>query len=192
MSTKKTRLLDWNDIPQFPRASYEIDVGWGYLESQIATAIKDGLDLDPAFQRAHVWTRKQQTQYVEYIARGGEVGKNLTFNHTMWDRCVGTPPPGCYTIVDGKQRLEAVRVFMRGELPIFAELDPSGIGYVSSDLTGHMRMHRLTFKWRVCTLASKKELLELYLNINAGGTPHTKAELDKVRMMLATAIDAGD
>jgi len=189
MSAKPS--LDWNDVPQFPRASYEIDVGWNYLETQIETAIADGLDLEPEFQRAHVWTREQQIRYVEYILRGGEVGKNLTFNHTLWDRCA-IAPPGSYTIVDGKQRLQAVRTFMRSELPIFASRDPGGVGYLASEFKGNMRMHKCTLRWRVCTLASKKELLELYLSINAGGTPHTRAELDKVRVMLAAAVEKDD
>jgi hypothetical protein len=42
------------------------------------------------------------------------------------------------------------------------------------------------FKFRMCSLASRAEVLRFYLNINAGGTPHTNSEIERVRAMLAT------
>jgi len=33
------------------------------------------------------------------------------------------------------------------------------------------------FLWCVCTLETREEMLQLYLNINAGGTPHSPEEL---------------
>jgi hypothetical protein len=162
------------DIPKFPRAHYEVDIEWGSLEETLkSSAIAVGLNLEPDFQRAHVWTKKQQTAYVEYQLMGGEIGKNLTFNHPGWN---SHNFEGEYVIVDGKQRLEAVRAFLRDEVPVF--------GHVYSEFTDSLRLIHSSFKWRVCTLQTKADVLRLYLNINAGGTPHTKSELDKVRKML--------
>ena len=165
----------FQDSPQFPHANYSVDVDWHYLEQHIARAIKDdGLDLNPSYQRAHVWKVEQQIAFVEYQLQGGEVGKNLTFNCPGWMYSIDKIGP--YEIVDGKQRLEAVRAFLRDDIPAF--------GHKFSEYTGHLRMFH-SFKWRVCTLETRAEVLQLYLNINAGGTPHTKQELDKVRKMLA-------
>lgn len=84
---QRPRKFYW-DIPAFPRAHYEIDVSWDFLEQNIAWFQKDyGLDLDPDFQRAHVWTVDQRRRYVEYQLQGGEVGSTLIFNHTAWRRC---------------------------------------------------------------------------------------------------------
>jgi Protein of unknown function DUF262 len=164
----------YQDIKQLPRAHYEVDVEWRYLEKFISNAIEnDGLNLEPDFQRAHVWTREQQVAYVEYVMQGGEVGKNLTFNAPGWGSFLEL---GSYEIVDGKQRLEAVRAFLRDEFPAF--------GSLRSEYTDPMRLH-LGFKWRICGLQTRAEILQLYLNINAGGTPHTQDELDRVRTMLA-------
>jgi len=163
------------DIPKFPRAYYEIDIEWNYLELHLAEAIKWGLDLDPDFQRAHVWTYEQQVAYVEYMLRGGEVGRNLTFNCLDWDTFEGDKLQG-YVIVDGKQRLEAVRRFLRDDLRAF--------GHLRSEYTDRMRIIHGGFKWRICNLATRKEVLQLYLNINAGGTPHTPEEIERVRTML--------
>jgi hypothetical protein len=168
---------NFSDIKLFPRAHYEIDVGWGYVESILEdwgnTSYGYSLNLDPPYQRAHVWTREQQIAYVEYCLRGGEVGRNITWNCSTWGTTYSTP----VELVDGKQRLEAVRSFMRGDLPAF--------GHTYPEWTGTIRMVVTGFKFRVCALPTQEEVLQLYLNINAGGTPHTQEELDRVRAMLA-------
>lgn len=153
--------MRFKDIPQFPRAHYQVDVSWDYLEQHIAHHTSEErycapLDLEPDFQRAHVWTRAQQIAYVEYILRGGEVGRNLTFNCPGWM----SDWRGPYVIVDGKQRLQAARAFMRDEFPAF--------GLHFSQFEGHLNMTGPSFSWRVCCLETRRELLELYLSINAG------------------------
>ena len=130
------------------------------------------LNLDPDFQRAHVWTPAQQTAYIEYMLQGGEVGRNITFNHTGW----GGSYRGTFEIVDGKQRIEAVRAFMRDEVTAF--------GRKFSEFEGRLN-HTHNFRFRVTELQTRAEILRLYLNINAGGTPHTDEELDRVRALLA-------
>lgn len=166
----------FSNIIQLPSAHYEITVGWDYLERHIEHQQnpQDGaiLNLDPDFQRAHVWTQEQQIAYVEYILMGGDVGRNLTFN------CVGWMEDwrGPYEIVDGKQRLEAARAFLRNDFKAF--------GHYYKEYTDKLRITKVFFNWRVCSIKNRAEILQLYLNINAGGTPHTKKELDKVRKML--------
>lgn len=162
--------MNFKDIPLFPRAHYEIDVEWRYLETQIASS--EGLDLDPVYQRAHVWSFEQQQSYIEYMLRGGELSRLVIINAPRWEKdgYVGA------TLVDGKQRLEAIRAFMRDELRIFG-------GHRLSDFTGHLRLIQGRLKWRVVALETEAEVLDLYLAINAGGTPHTAEELARVRAL---------
>jgi hypothetical protein len=168
------RFVKFADIPQFPRAHYQVSVGWQHLEAQLeelgAGAI---LELDPDFQRAHVWTRGQQVAYVEYILRGGEVAKDIVFNAPEWPSTRGDQK---IVLVDGKQRLEAVRAFLRDEVEAF--------GTKYSEFEGPLRSTTARLNFRFCSLSSREELLELYLNINAGGTPHTSEELHRVQEML--------
>jgi len=169
----------WDSIPMFPRANYEIDVGWGYLERQIEHFVESyGLDLDPDYQRAHVWKKSQQVAYLEYVLKGGEVGRNITFVCKDWN---GDNKD--FALLDGKQRLEAVRQFMAGKLRVFPD-HARPEGYCFTDFSGHFRWITHNFKFRVVECATKADILRLYLNINAGGTPHTKKELDKVSEML--------
>ena len=166
----------FQDIPQMTRSpNYAVNIGWDYLEDWIKDQEEKGLaplDLNPDFQRAHVWTKAQQTAYVEFILRGGSSGRDLYFNCRGWQNNYEGP----YVIVDGKQRLNAVRKFLADEIPAF--------GAKRSEYTDRMRISGPDFKWHVNDLKTRAQVLTWYLEFNSGGTPHTKAELDKVRKML--------
>lgn len=167
----------FRDIPQFPHCCYRCDVSWSYLEFHINSQQRpeDGiamLDLNPDFQRAHVWTPEQQTAYVEYILQGGTSGRELYFNCAGWMKDFSGP----YVIVDGKQRLEAVRRFLRGEIPAF--------GHSRDEYSDDPNMLVATFSWNIAALQTRAEVLRWYLNFNAGGTVHTDAELARVRALL--------
>lgn len=168
----------WYKVPQFPQARYEMDVGWGYLERMLeslgeTTHEMGGLNMDPDYQRQHVWSRAQQVAYVEYVLAGGEVGRNITWNSPDWMRGFQRPTE----LVDGKQRIEAVRSFLRGEFQAYGMLAEPGDRF---DL-------HCGFKFRVCSMDTREDVLRLYLNINAGGTPHTADEIERVRGLLAEA-----
>ena len=40
------------------------------------------------------------------------------------------------------------------------------------------------FKWRVVALKTREDVLRFYLSLNAGGTPHSAEEIERVRAML--------
>jgi len=165
--------LNLDSIEKFPQAHYEINVGWDYVEDWLKG--QEPLDLDPDFQRMHVWKPDQQTAYVEFILRGGESSRVLYWNHPNW---MGSFE-GKLTLIDGKQRLEAVRAFLRNEVPVFG-------GHLFSDLDARsVRIAHADFRMRVASLKTRKDELNWYLAINAGGTPHSKKELDRVRALLA-------
>ena len=163
----------FGDIKTFPHSSYPVDVSWSSLEFHIAQQ-SDGtaLDLEPDFQRAHVWNKAQQSAYVEYVLRGGTSGKELYFNCTGW----GKDYRGLYIIVDGKQRLEAVRRFMRSEIKAF--------GYCRHEYEDKPNISTARFSWNIAALETRREVLEWYLQFNAGGSAHTPEELERVRKLL--------
>lgn len=165
----------WRDFHTYTSdPSYQVHIDFRFLESTLDNYVNENnCDLNPSFQRAHVWNRAQQTAFVEHTIRGGGRGSNIIrFNNFggHWRRMV---------LVDGKQRLEAVRSFMRNEFPVFGEL-------YFKNFEGPQPLH-LCLIFMVNTLTSDKDVLKWYLEINEGGTPHTKEELDKVRNMLKDA-----
>jgi len=168
------------DIPQFPRAHYEVNVGIFRMDWQVDWHVKDfGLNLNPDYQREHVWTMDQRTAYLEYVLQGGEFGTTLVFNHCNW---TNPTPTDDYTILDGKQRLTSVLMFLRNEVPVF--------GAMCEDFEDHHRMNQaFTMKWKLLALPQRHQVLRYYLDMNAGGTPHTKAEIDRVRAMYESELE---
>jgi len=157
-------------------------MSWSYLETWLENTeergIKangeSGLELDPDFQRTHVWTLDKQIAYVEFIMRGGQSSKDIYFNHSSWQR--EYKPEHKLTLVDGKQRIESVRAFMRNELPAF--------GYLRNEYTDRMPTMQYDFIVHVNNLPTRKMVLQWYLDLNSGGVVHTQEELDKVRALL--------
>ena len=167
------KLKNFEQIKKFPHCSYRVDIDWNYLEEKIQTDIRElNLDLNPDFQRAHVWTESQQIAYCEYILRNGASGRELYFNCAGWMRDFHGP----YVIVDGKQRLEAVRSFMNGKIKVF--------GSYINEYENKPDMLIARFSWNIAALETKEEILQWYLDFNSGGTIHTEAELQKVKNIL--------
>lgn len=177
--------LDVDALPdRLPRAGYTVDVMWRYLEEHIRsqqdrarTREMGILNLEPDFQRAHVWTDAQRVAYVEYVLLGGEASPTLIFNCVGWGRDYRGP----YVIVDGKQRLESVRRFMRDEFRIFAGRQGRPEGWLASEI---QIPSLVGFKWQVHNLATQEDVLKLYLALNRGGTPHSDSEIARVEDML--------
>lgn len=171
------RICDRADL--FPQARYAIDVPIAHVESNLSALAADGPefapDLDPEYQRAHVWTRDQQVKFVEYMLLGGEVARNIIFAVN------GEVSLSRWRLIDGKQRLTALRKFIALEFGVFAdEAHPNGH---FANAIADMRRFTHSVRFVVVCLQSKLDELNLYLSINTAGTPHTQEELDKVRAM---------
>lgn len=170
----------------FPKGE-QVNVSWRYLEKWITGELGYGLDLDPPFQRAHVWSDSQRAAYVEHVLLGGEASRVLVVafvgrSNTDIDEAGKLRS---YALVDGKQRLEAVRRYMRDEVRIFAGVGGRAEGYVFSDTDDSLRRWFLhDFLVRTIVLPTAADILRLYVKLNAGGTPHTPEEIEKVRRML--------
>jgi hypothetical protein len=161
-------------IPQFTRMpSYRVDVDLGYLEEHLQGYIEDGFNMDPDFQRAHVWTEAQQIAFIEYLLRGGKSGLEIYINCPGWG--MGERPKGQFVLVDGKQRLHAALRFLHNEISAF--------GAYLREYIDH-GLHRASFHFNVNDLRTTTEVLQWYLDLNSGGTPHTSAELERVRGLL--------
>jgi hypothetical protein len=168
----------FRDIETFiPGSHYKVNVSWGYLEEALARYFEQGLNIDPDFQRAHVWSYAKQVSYVEFILRGGRSSRQLQFNHANWHTILTPRVDDNFVLVDGKQRLEAVRKFLRNELEAF--------GCKLHDFSDKLpAMCGPDFVFHVNSLPTKSEVLRWYLQLNSGGVVRTSEELDKVRALL--------
>lgn len=148
-----------------------------FIEDEVNTM---GLQLNPEFQRGHVWTRDQQISYMEFLLRGGRSGRDLYFNCPSWHHTVPEGAYNDYVCVDGLQRITAVLAFLNDEIPVFHSY--------YSEYEDSPRVIQDTLRVHVNDLKTYEEVLQWYIEMNAGGTPHTNAEIDRVQHLLQTEI----
>lgn len=167
-------------------ASYEVDHDWSYIQKALDSLDRDYgmLDLNPDFQRGHIWTADQQRHYIENCLRGvvSSSGFVVQFNCPNWDddNYDGDLPRGVQCI-DGLQRITAVLKFLAGEVRPF--------GLCSDDFARSRFMIKTSYRFRVAihNFTRRADLLQHYLDLNAGGTPHSSEELERVRQMRNSA-----
>ena len=165
--------MEYSDIRRLiPSGNYAVHVPWAHLQESLKDYI-DGhkADLNPDFQRGHVWTPTQQKAYVEYKLSGGEGSDRILWNCPGWMYDFRGP----LELVDGKQRMRAVLLFLNNRLPAF--------GHYCKEYVGRMP-HYACFVFSINNLPTRKMVLEWYLQLNGGGTPHTKEELNRVKALL--------
>ncbi len=78
-----------------------------------------------------------------------------------------------------KSPVWAIREVNPGKKFIAGELDVFGIKYKS--LPRRVLLRQLTVIIKMYDFQTKSELYDFYTDINEGGTPHTKEQLDRVR-----------
>jgi hypothetical protein len=165
----------FRNIPQFTEAQYQCHTEWPYVEVWLEEhrTLKCGLELVPEFQRGHVWTEAQQIAYVEYRLRGGLGADVIYWNCPGWMGDWRGP----MQLVDGLQRLTAVRRFLANELPIF--------GHLFREYADRLRLCRgAVFVFAVNDLSSYADILKWYIDLNSGGVVHSPEEIDRVRKLL--------
>lgn len=177
-------------IRPMPRATYTVDIHLSALEDFLARQQADiesmggSFELEPDFQRGHVWNAGQRIRFVEGLLRS-TANCGLLFNCPGWERA-GVPggdiPDHTFQCVDGLQRLTAVRKFMAGEFSVFDEL-------YACDLQGtpfDPRRYRVSVS--VFEFNHRHDLLDFYIRLNRGGTVHSDEELERVQDLLEKAL----
>ena len=162
----------FKDIKKLTQDShYRVDVPWDYLQSWIDRQKENGLNLHPDFQRGHVWTEDQQVAYIEHTLRGGVGSNELRFNHPGWM----SNWEGEMVIVDGLQRLTAILAFINDEIKAF--------GHYHKDYEDKRYLASISMSVRVNNLKTRAQVLDWYIEINDGGTPHTTEEIERVKKL---------
>lgn len=180
MQTPETTgdIQSFRDIPAFTSdGNYAVDYPMQNLVQWIQREQKEsGLNLCPDFQRGHVWTEKQQQAYIEFLLRKGRTGRDLYFNCPSWNYPVESGAYDEYVCVDGLQRLTAITRFIENKLQVF--------GRFYNQFTDRPGMQQGFLRVHINDLKTKKDVLTWYLEMNAGGTPHTQKELQRIHHML--------
>lgn len=172
------KIRRFDDIPKFTAdGSYQVDMDIRRIPEWIENEQKTmELQLNPDFQRGHVWTEEQQISWLEYFLRGGKSGNVVYFNCPSWHYEVKDGDYNDYVCVDGLQRLTAIQRFIGNEIKVF--------GSYFKEFEDPRRANQYTLKLNVNDLKTKKEVLQWYVDMNSGGTPHTSDEIQRVKRMI--------
>jgi uncharacterized protein with ParB-like and HNH nuclease domain len=138
---------------------------------------RDGLQLNPDFQRGHVWNEQQQIDFIENLLQGGAINGRLIILNWPYPY-EPNPYNGEYNdfvLIDGLQRLTALERFWNNEIQVF--------GYYKKEYTGYIPLC-ISMGIQICNLKTKKEVLQLYLEINDTGVHHTPEELNRVKQLM--------
>lgn len=175
-------------IKPLPASGYSVDYDFNAVERMLvwlAEGTGSVVELCPDFQRGHVWTEAQQVHFIENVLRGivPPSGLEIKFNAPAWHDDSSGDLSATVQCIDGLQRLTAVRRFMDGEIR------PFGLSAKDLDGTKYMvtRGARYRLKVSVFTFQNRKELLQYYVDSNAGGTPHSTEEIERVKSMIEVA-----
>lgn len=130
-----------------------------------------GLDDNPVYQREYVWTYEDKQRLLESVFLGKEIGRFVFIDNKY---------PKNDEILDGKQRLNTLVSFWLGELDYkgiyWTELSPR-----TRDMFENTSVQFMNIPANQIT---PKDILELFLDLNAAGVPQSEEHLQKVKRLL--------
>lgn len=186
--SRSSQELYWRVRPM-PKATYTVDIHLSALEDFLTRQQADveslggTFELEPDFQRGHVWNAGQRSRFVEALLRS-TANCGILFNCPGWERS-GVPsgdiPDHTFQCIDGLQRLTAVRKFIAGEFAVFDGLTASNLHGTPFD----PRRYRVSAS--VFEFNNRADLLDFYIRLNRGGTVHSDEEMERVQKLLEKA-----
>lgn len=133
----------------------------------------------PPWQRPLVWDAQRQRAFIEGILLGFPPGAIVTVEPD-WSTGPGghaVVKKGSGWLIDGQQRVTAIREFVEGRLSVF-----DGLGYAGLPRAEQLRRFDRVVLTRICLPNDTAEaaLKSLYLRMNYSGVPHTQEDLERL------------
>jgi len=158
-----------------PICTYQIDTGFRRIEQFLEDY---EVNMDPVYQRDYVWNLKQKQKFVGACLENHRMIPVFWFNFYKVGQGTNSP---C-EVVDGKQRLEAIRGFLRNE---YSAICPCGEVFTAEELLNDPISNRnlsssITLKMHFIQV-EPVDAMQFYLRLNAGGTIHSQEDLDRVK-----------
>lgn len=149
------------------------------LASLLRHTLLDGVRDDPDYQRGYVWTDQDKQSYLKSLFDGRDLGRFMFIKY---------PYPENKVVFDGKQRLSTLCDFYQSKLAYQ--------GLFWHQLSKLDRLHLSGRELQVAVLDSnsftREKLLEIFLDVNAGGVPQTEEHLTHVKHLLEIERNKGN
>lgn len=153
------------------------DLSLGSLAGMMTPGVggRPAINLEPDFQRRERWSAEKQSGLIE----------SFLLNVPVPPIYLAEDEYGQYSVVDGKQRLTAIRAFMSEKLELcalekFTELENTSFDGLPETLQNALRIRPYV---RVVTLLKQSDptlKFEVFTRLNRGGEPMLAQELRKV------------
>jgi hypothetical protein len=174
---KLPHIVYWNNVnpmkdvtpTNFATKRKETQYSQTSLDGLVHTCYRRGLIDSPIYQRGYVWTLEDKQRLVKSIFNRADIGKFVLMQHPY--------PENRLEVIDGKQRLNAIREFVEGRF----EYE----GKTWFQLSYNDKRSFYDIMVQTCQLESdrikKSDVLWLFLSVNAAGVPQTEEHISKVR-----------
>ena len=175
------KFTKYKDIPRYIesgswKCNYTVE---GLVEAIEEFELNSNLQMEPDFQRGHVWNEGAQVRFVEAILAGGATNARTIYLNAAWWPDAHRQEREAYSdfvCVDGLQRYTAVKRFIKNEIKAYGSFFKEYEGFLGPSIA--------LMELNINRLKSKKAVLSWYLQMNSSGVIHSKAELDRVYKLL--------
>tara|TARA_R110002051_G_scaffold314950_1_gene392611 strand:+ start:867 stop:1553 length:687 start_codon:yes stop_codon:yes gene_type:complete len=171
-----------------PLDSYRLQ-GMSYTVEHFYSPIqRDQFDLDPVYQRGSVWDETRQQNLIRSLLLGIPVGAiSLNRSNDIDARHI-------FTVIDGKQRIQALRAFSDDELVIPASwIDPEyveltehvdgwpipGVRWSGLNLKMQRKFSHISMPSVECVDKDVQQQAEIFRLINTGGVDQDELSLSR-------------
>lgn len=136
------------------------------------------------YQRPFVWSVQDNQTLIESIYLGIECGRilirNRSFEEIQWLVASGETDIAFKDIVDGKQRLNAIRGFIKGE---FSDLHGNFYGDLSEEAQYEFGNHQLFGYSELAENTPDKDVVNQFLRVNFAGVPQSIDHITYVKSL---------
>ena len=131
-----------------------------------------GVDFDVEYQREHVWELTDKVALIDSIFNNIDIGKFVFVQRSFNTR------EKLYEIIDGKQRLTALREFYEDRFQykgyFFSELNPVD--------KNNFENHSIVYGY--LENPDKRAIFETFIKLNTTGRPMENKDIQKVKKLL--------
>ncbi|HID2649093.1 TPA: DUF262 domain-containing protein [Klebsiella pneumoniae] len=137
--------------------------------------IKSGaLNFGAEYQRDYVWGHREQQTFLLVLISGFPIGSVALAKAPDWDICDGP----YIEVVDGKQRLTTLKLFINNEIPIV--IGGEEIYWSEFSRSEQLAFGRPTLSAVILDDATEKDRIAYFVAVNFTGVPQSEEHRQKV------------
>lgn len=166
------KITEKYDLDLFERNSLGLRFSKTKLRELVNRYYEDGIDVEPEYQREHVWELEDKQKLINSIFTGMDIGKFvISFNSSV----LSSEDGFMYEIIDGKQRLTAIIEYYEDKF------ECNGVKFSDLSIMDKKGFMSTTIDIAETEDLSEKKKREYFLAINDMGKPVDKSHIEKVR-----------